>query len=117
MPTRPRPDKANAVTAAKSPRKQPPKCNGLDGKAWLRNSISVWADIQKSAEETALKHPALFPEQLVGRLIETFLRPGVGTVLDPFAGTGSTLVAAVRRGHAAIGFELSERFRNLPKGD
>lgn len=116
MPIRRQPSKSPAPKGelpAKTPRKQPPKCNGLDGKAWLRNSISVWGDIQKSAAETALKHPALFPEQLVGRLIETFLRPGVGTVLDPFAGTGSTLVAALRRGHSAVGFELSEKFFEL----
>jgi DNA modification methylase len=110
MPPRPKPSHPKVEPPAKTPRKQAAKCNGLDGKAWLRNSISVWGDIQKSAEETALKHPALFPEQLVGRLIETFLRPGQGTVLDPFAGTGSTLVAALRRGHSAVGFELSEKF-------
>ncbi|MCS3919144.1 hypothetical protein Q2T83_04710 [Fervidibacter sacchari] len=31
----------------------------LDGKTWLRYSISVWDDIEKSAEEKALRHPAI----------------------------------------------------------
>ena len=33
------------------------RCNCLDGKRWLRNSISVWSDIAKSAYEKKLKHP------------------------------------------------------------
>jgi DNA modification methylase len=91
-------------------RKPSRRCNQLPGKTWLRNSISVWSDIQKSPEERALKHPALFPCQLVDRLVETFL-PGPGAlVLDPFAGVGSTLVAAARSGSRAVGCELSPEF-------
>ena len=91
-------------------RKPSRRCNQLPGKTWLRNSISVWSDIQKSPEERALKHPALFPGQLVDRLVETFL-PGPGAlVLDPFAGVGSTLLAAARSGSRAVGCELSPEF-------
>jgi DNA modification methylase len=85
----------------------PPKCNSLDGKRWLQNSISVWSDLRKSAEETRLKHPAQFPVTLAARVIESFLPHGQGTVLDPFCGSGSTMMAAVASGHRGIGIELS----------
>lgn len=91
------------MTAPKKPRKTPPKCNELGGKKWLQNSISVWSDIRKTPEETRLKHPAMFPIALVERLIETFLPPSGQIVLDPFCGSGSTLVAAEMAGKRGIG--------------
>ena len=81
---------------SKKPRRDVPHCNTLDGKGWIQNSISVWSDIRKSAEEMRLKHPAMFPGMLVERLINTFLRPEGTTILDPFCGSGSTVVAAER---------------------
>ena len=101
---------APAEISPRSPRK---RCNDLDGKRWLQNSISVWSDIRKSTAETRLKHPALFPTQLVERLIETFCPPTGELILDPFAGTGSTLVAAARCGKRALGLELSADFVQL----
>jgi DNA modification methylase len=89
---------------------EPRRCNSLDGKRWLQNSISVWDDIRKSPEEQRLKHPAMFPVALAARLIESFLPSGPQTVLDPFAGIGSTLVAAAQLGKQAIGLELSLEF-------
>ncbi len=89
------------------------RCNRLDGRHWLRNSISVWSDIRKSPDEARLKHPALFPVQLVERLLETFLPPEGQLVLDPFAGSGSTLVGAARTGASAVGLELSPEFLKL----
>ena len=92
-------------------RKAPAKrCNSLDGKRWLQNSISVWGDIRKSPEELRLKHPAMFPAALATRLMESFLPSDSQTVLDPFAGIGSTLIAAVQLGKQAIGLELSPEF-------
>lgn len=88
-------------------------CNELDGKRWLQNSISVWSDIRKSPDETRLGHPAMFPEMLVARLIETFLPPEGDLVLDPFAGTGSTVVAAAKAGKRGIGLELSPEYAAL----
>ena len=96
-------------------RKAPRRCNQLDGRQWLRNSISVWSDIRKSAAEARLKHPAMFPTQLVERLIETFLPTEGSTVLDPFAGSGSTLVAAAAAGRAGIGLELSPEYVALTR--
>lgn len=81
----------------------------LDGKTWLNYSISVWDDIRKSTEEAGLKHPALFPVQMAGRLIELFSHPGE-TVLDPFCGTGSTLLAAHSLGRKGMGIDISPDF-------
>lgn len=54
-------------------------------------------------------HPAPFPEELASRAIRLSTWPGE-TVLDPFVGSGSTLVAAKALGRRAIGIELSERY-------
>lgn len=99
---------------AKPPRKQPVRCNDLDGKRWLQNSISVWSDLRKTAEEQRLKHPAQFPIALAERLIESFL-PAIGdhVILDPFCGSGSALVAAQRRGKQGVGIELSAEYVQL----
>lgn len=101
-----------------TPRKPVPdakRANELDGRRWLQYSLSVWSDIRKSAEEQRLKHPALFPVSLVDRLMQAYLRPAGRVVLDPFMGTGSTLVAARHAGKHAIGFELSPAFIELAR--
>jgi DNA modification methylase len=87
--------------------------NLLDGRRWLQNSISVWSDIRKTAEEARLGHPAMFPQMLCERLIETFLPPEGELVLDPFAGSGSTVLAAQRIGKRGIGLELSDEYAAL----
>lgn len=86
------------------------RANDLDGAAWTRNSISVWSDIRKSREEIELGHPAIFPAQLVTRLIESFTRNTERVVLDPFCGSGSTVVAASRMGRTGIGFEINPEY-------
>lgn len=52
-------------------------------------------------------HPTPKPERLVAELIDT-LRGASDTVVDPFAGTGTTLVAARRLGIRAVGVEIEE---------
>ncbi|MGY5129228.1 DNA-methyltransferase [Streptomyces nigrescens] len=55
------------------------------------------------------RHPTEKPVPLIAELIESSSRHGE-LVLDPFAGSGSTLVAAVLTGRRAIGCELDERY-------
>ena len=50
-------------------------------------------------------HPTQKPVEAILPLIETFSQPG-DLVLDPFAGSGTTLVAARRLGRCAAGIEL-----------
>ena len=92
------------------PSKNKRRANGLDGSAWTRHSISVWGDIRKSQEEQSLKHPAMFPVELAARLIRCFTNDGDGVVLDPFAGSGSTLLAAESLGKTGVGFDVSEEY-------
>ena len=68
--------------------------------AWFR---SFWTDIR--GESTRKGHPAPFPVELAERLIKMFSFAG-DTVLDPFVGTGSTILASIRTGRNSIGNEL-----------
>jgi len=97
----------------KRTRKMPKPYNVLDGKKWIQNSISVWSDVRKSTEEARLKHPAIFPEMLVNRLVETFLPLEGEIILDPFSGSGSTILTAEKMGKTGVGVELSEEYAAL----
>ncbi|MGL4513840.1 MAG: DNA-methyltransferase [Lacipirellulaceae bacterium] len=55
------------------------------------------------------KHPTEKPRALVEHFLRLHTAPG-GLVLDPFAGAGSTLAAAVATGRRAIGVELDKRW-------
>jgi len=104
-----------STTEEKAPRRKPKKCNALDGKQWLKNSISVWSDLQRTPDEKKLKHPAMFPIALARRLIDTFTPVGDAVVLDPFAGSGTTIVAAEQAGKVGIGFELNPEYADLAR--
>jgi site-specific DNA-methyltransferase (adenine-specific) len=58
------------------------------------------------------KHPATFPDQLPIDFIQCFCPPG-GIVLDPFMGSGTTAVAAVKLGRNFIGFEISKEYCDI----
>jgi DNA modification methylase len=89
--------------------KQMNRANKLPGKEWIKKSISIWT-ASKGKEERKLQHPAAFPVALVQDLLFCFARPDCRVVLDPFAGSGSTLVAACKAGYTAIGFELYQNY-------
>src|SRR5207237_10907203 len=54
-------------------------------------------------------HPAPFPEELLRRLIKLYSYPG-DLILDPFAVSGTTLVASKRLGRASLGVEINPAF-------
>jgi site-specific DNA-methyltransferase (adenine-specific) len=59
--------------------------------------------------------PTQLPLSLVERIIRVSSNPG-DTVLDPFAGSGTTLVAAQSLGREAIGIEKSESYADIARG-
>lgn len=91
------------------------RINQLNGKQWLQYSFSIWKDIQKNKEEWALKHPAMFPVMLVERLIDIFTNSTKQVILDPFMGSGSTLIAAKNKGLKGIGFEINKDYMSMAK--
>ena len=60
-------------------------------------------------KERAGFHGCQMPEQLLGRVIKVSSNPGE-RVLDPFAGSGSTLIVAKKLGRGCLGFELSSNY-------
>ena len=83
--------------------------NGLCASEWAELSKSVWNDVSSARQKKHLKHGATYPEKLCERLIRMYSKVG-DVVLDPFLGTGTTVVAAIKEQRNAIGIELTDRF-------
>ncbi len=89
--------------------------NCLTAKEWLKNQLGVWRFNYNGRDIRDKKvHPATFPISLATRVIELFTHTGE-LVLDPFVGSGTTLVAAQDTGRNALGFDLSDEYISLSK--
>jgi site-specific DNA-methyltransferase (adenine-specific) len=60
-------------------------------------------------ERNKAKHPCQMPEAILDRIVKVASDPG-DVVLDPFAGSGTTLVVAKKLGRRFIGMEISENY-------
>ena len=67
----------------------------------------------RASENRLAPHPSLKPQAFLRQLVRAALPLGKGVVLDPFAGSGSTLAAANHIGYRSIGVELSARYLEL----
>ena len=88
--------------------KEKSKLTTEEWQKWAINSI--WE--MQPAKAKAEGHPAPFPKELPMRLIKLYSFWG-DTILDPFAGTGTTLLAAQELGRKSIGFELNPEYIKL----
>jgi len=87
--------------------------NCLTAKEWLKNQLGVWQFYYEGRDiRDKNVHPATFPISLSKRVIELFTHEGE-LVLDPFAGSGTTLLAAKDCNRNAVGFDLHEDYVNL----
>jgi modification methylase len=75
--------------------------------AWFQQ---IWSMPGESTRE----HPAPFPEKLAHRLVRMFSFTG-DTVLDPFMGTGTTLLASAKSGRNSIGVELQAEYLEIAR--
>ncbi len=67
----------------------------------------------RRAERTLAPHPSLKPQAFLRRIVRAALPLGEGIVLDPFAGSGSTLAAAESVGYESIGLEHDTEYFEL----
>jgi DNA modification methylase len=76
-------------------------------------TLDVWDVPPESA--VRVQHPAPFPVELPQKLMELYTYRG-DLVVDPFAGSGSTLVAAARCGRDAVGYDLDPTYVKIALG-
>ena len=89
---------------------KPNHLNCMTAKEWLKSQIGVWQFSYEGRDVRDKKvHPATFPLSLARRVIELFSHEG-GLVLDPFVGSGTTLVAAQDLSRNAVGVDLMEEY-------
>lgn len=79
------------------------------------NKEQPFGDVIKSnptprAERKIAPHPSLKPQEFLRTLVRAALPLGEGVILDPFAGSGSTLAAANAVGYESIGLERDPRY-------
>lgn len=86
--------------------------NGLSAREWTALSRNVWNDVSSPRNKRHLEHGAVYPRKLAERLITMYSRPG-DLIFDPFAGIGTTLIAAHGLDRPSVGIELNPRFVEL----
>lgn len=91
------------------------KLNELSGRDWIKFTKSWFVHRPEPRGDRKIRHPASFPESLVKEFVSFFTRRG-DIVLDPFLGTGSTLVAALETGRSGIGFEIVKKYADIARG-
>jgi DNA modification methylase len=95
-------------------------CNHLDNhlncmipKEWIKSQLGVWRFNYEGRDiRDKDLHPAIFPISLARKVIELFTHEGE-LVVDPFVGSGTTLVAAQDLNRNAVGFDLQEKYIHL----
>lgn len=86
------------------------KTDSITKEEFLEWTKSIWHMNTESAKR--VKHPAPFPEELPARLIKLFSFQE-DVVLDPFMGSGTTAVAALKNGRHFVGYEISRDYLDI----
>ncbi|MDR3244253.1 MAG: site-specific DNA-methyltransferase [Elusimicrobiota bacterium] len=88
--------------------------NDLTGKEWLKLTKSFWLSEKCVDDKDAFKHPAPFLIKDIMKLISFFTKKNM-IVLDPFCGSGTTLIAANNLQRIGIGVDLNRKYKLLAK--
>jgi len=90
--------------------------NDLTGRDWIKFTKSWFVcDSRRyhKNRDTEL-HPARFPEEMVSEFVEYFTKAGE-RVLDPFCGSGATLMSCQETGRSGVGIELSPKYARVAR--
>lgn len=90
--------------------KQPGKIDTLTRDDFLELTKSIWKFNTESAKK--VKHPAPFPIELPRRLIELYTFKG-DVILDPFMGSGTTGIAAIKTNRNFVGYDISSEYVDI----
>jgi len=88
------------------------KLNDLTGKEWLQLTKSVWVSERCAEDKDAFEHPAPFLIKDIRKLIRLFTKKDM-VVLDPFMGSGTTLIASALENRKSVGIDLSKKYCKL----
>ncbi len=101
-----------AGSSAQRAGQQLPHQDTMSNDEFLEATLDVWQIPPESAKRVG--HPAPFPVALPQRLVELYTYRD-DLVLDPFLGSGSTAVAAVRTGRRCAGYDTDRRYVGLTR--
>jgi site-specific DNA-methyltransferase (adenine-specific) len=86
------------------------RCFGAETDSWFFSRVcGTFKERVKAKDSDQTAHPCQMPEAVLERIIRVSTQVG-DQVLDPFAGSGTTLAVAKRLGREYLGFELSEQY-------
>ncbi|NWF96940.1 MAG: site-specific DNA-methyltransferase [Candidatus Thorarchaeota archaeon] len=87
--------------------------NCMTAKEWIQSQVAIWEFFYEKRDlRDKTVHPAVFPIALAAKCISLFTHVGE-LVLDPFVGSGTTLLAAEDLGRNAVGFDLKSEYVDL----
>jgi site-specific DNA-methyltransferase (adenine-specific) len=86
------------------------KVNTISKEQFMEWTKSIWTMNAESARR--IGHPAPFPEELPYRLIQLYSFKN-DIILDPFMGSGTTAISALKSDRKYIGFEISKEYIEL----
>lgn len=86
------------------------KENTISREQFMEWTKSIWAMNAVSAKR--IGHPAPFPEELPNRLIQLYSFTN-DVILDPFIGSGTTAISALKAGRKYVGYEINQDYIDL----
>ena len=101
-----------AVNGEKRKQQGLPHESSLSSDEFMEATIDVWEMLPESAKR--VNHPAPFPVELPERLINLYTYKG-DLVLDPFMGSGTTLVAASRAQRRYVGYDAEAKYVEIAR--
>lgn len=86
--------------------------NGMSASEWAKHSRSVWKDLPTPKEDARLNKISILPVELIDRIVNIYSKEE-DKVLDPFMGSGSTVISAIRNNRFCYGFEIDSKTHKI----